>query len=77
MVLGEVAILIAAGLAIGLAATLGTTRFVESFFCGIKGKDPVKLSLASAVLAPVAFCARSLPVRRASRLDPMNALPEE
>jgi hypothetical protein len=37
MVLGEVAILIA----IGLAATLGTTRFVKSFLYGIKGKDPV------------------------------------
>jgi len=33
---GEAAILIPSGLAIGLAATLGTTRFVERFFRRIK-----------------------------------------
>lgn len=38
IVLEEVAILIAAGLAIGLASMLGTTPFVESFLYGIKEK---------------------------------------
>jgi ABC-type antimicrobial peptide transport system permease subunit len=44
MVLREVAILIGMGLAIGTAAALGATRFVESFLYGMKGNDPRTLS---------------------------------
>jgi predicted permease len=77
MVLREVAILICIGLAIGLGATFGTTRFVESFLYGTKARDPWTLSLAAAVLAFVAALAGFLPARRASRLEPMNALREE
>ena len=76
-VLGEVAILIGIGLAIGLAATIGATRFVASFLYGVKANDPWTISLASAMLAAVAAVAGFLPARRASRLDPMNALREE
>ncbi len=77
MVLREVAILIGIGLALGLGATFGTTRFVESFLYGTKARDPWTLSLAAAVLAFVAAVAGFLPARRASRLEPMNALREE
>jgi putative ABC transport system permease protein len=65
------------GLAIGLIATLGATRFVASFVYGTKANDPWTLSLAAGVLALVAALAGFLPARRASRLDPMNALREE
>jgi predicted permease len=77
MVLGEVAILIGAGLAIGLGAAIGATRFIESFLYGMKPNDPWTLSLAAGVLALVAALAGFLPARRASRLDPMTALREE
>jgi predicted permease len=77
MVLREVAILIGPGLAIGLAAAMGTTRFVESFLYGTKANDPWTLSLAAGFLALVAALAGFLPARRASRLEPMNALRDE
>jgi putative ABC transport system permease protein len=77
MVLGEVAILIAIGLAVGLVATIGTTRFIESFLYGTKPNDPWMLSVAVALLALVAAVAGFMPARRASHLDPMNALREE
>jgi ABC-type antimicrobial peptide transport system permease subunit len=77
MVLKEVAILIGAGLAIGLGAAFGTTRFVESFLYGMKPNDPWTLTLAATVLAVVAAIAGFLPARRASRLDPMTALRDE
>ena len=77
MVMGEVALLIGFGLAIGLGAAIATTRFVESFLYGMKPNDPWTLSLAAAVLGLVAMLAGLLPARRASRLDPMNALREE
>ncbi len=77
MVLREVAVLIGLGLAIGMIAAIGTTRFVASFLYGMKPNDPWTLALAAAVLALVAALAGFLPARSASRLDPMNALREE
>jgi predicted permease len=77
MILREVAILIGFGLAIGLAAAIATTRFVESFLYGVKPNDPWTVSLAACILALVAALAGFLPARRASRLDPMTALREE
>jgi predicted permease len=77
MVLGEVAVLIFFGLAVGLAVTLGTTRFVSSFLFGLKPNDPTTIAAAGAVLAIVAVVAGYFPARRASRLDPMTALREE
>jgi ABC-type antimicrobial peptide transport system permease subunit len=72
-----VAVLVALGLAIGLGATIGTTRFVESFLYGLKGNEPWALASAAMVLALVAGLAGFLPARRASRLEPMNALRDE
>jgi putative ABC transport system permease protein len=77
MVLSEVAILISAGLVIGLIAALAATRFVASFLYGIKSNDPWTVALASLVLALVAALAGFLPARRAAHLDPMSALREE
>jgi hypothetical protein len=75
--LGEVTILIGIGLAIGLAATAGATRFVASLLYGVRPNDPSTLSVTAATLAFVAVIAGFLPARRASRLDPMDALREE
>ena len=77
MVLGEVALLIAIGIAVGLGVALATTRFVASFLYGLPPNDPLTLFLAAAVLAGVAFVAGYLPARRASLLDPMTAIRNE
>lgn len=77
MVLREIAVLIAMGLAIGLIAAIGATRLVASFLYGTRANDPWTLSFAAGFLALVAALAGFVPARRASRLDPMNALREE
>ncbi|MEO7143967.1 MAG: ABC transporter permease [Bryobacteraceae bacterium] len=77
MVLGEVAVLTGIGLAIGLGAAIATTRFIANFLYGMKANDPWTLSLAASVLTLVALLAGFLPARKASRLDPMDALREE
>jgi len=77
MVMGQAALLISIGLALGLGAAIATTRFVETFLYGTKPNDPLTLSLAVALLAGVASLAGYLQARRASRLEPLSALREE
>ena len=77
MVLGEVAILIVAGLALGLAAAVSSTPLLASFLYRLEPNDPTTLVTACVVLAVSAVVAGVLPARRAANLDPMTALREE
>jgi len=77
MVLREVLAMALVGLAIGLAAALATTRFVQSFLFQMKPNDPQALGAAAAVLLAAALAAGYAPARRASRIDPWIALRDE
>jgi macrolide transport system ATP-binding/permease protein len=77
MVLREVCVLAALGLAISVPIALGTSRFIESFLFGTKPNDPRALALAVAILLSAALVAGFGPARRASRIDPMIALRHE
>ena len=74
MVLRESALVVILGLAVGIAAALGLSRFVRQFLFGLPANDPVTMVVAAATFSMVAFVAAFLPARRASRLDPMSAL---
>jgi predicted permease len=77
MVLGESLRLVLTGLVIGLAAALGTTRWIASLLFGLTPTDPLTLALATLLLLAVAALAGWLPARRAARVDPMVALRHE
>jgi macrolide transport system ATP-binding/permease protein len=74
MVLYEVFILAAVGIAISVPMALGTSRLVESFLFGVQHNDPRVLAAAVAILLGAVLLAGYVPARRASRIDPMNAL---
>ncbi len=74
MVMREVLILVAIGVAAGVPAAWALARFVESQLFGMKGRDPATMALAAFGLALVASLAGYIPARRASRVDPLNAL---
>ncbi|MGH9727578.1 MAG: ABC transporter permease [Candidatus Acidiferrales bacterium] len=74
LILGEVAILIAIGVVIGVGLTLAGSKAASSLLFGLKTRDPVTLTMAVVILAAIGFAASFLPARRASRLDPMEAL---
>jgi putative ABC transport system permease protein len=63
-----------AGVVIGVAAALGLTRFLASFLFGVKALDPLVFIATPILLGGVALVAVWLPARRASRVDPVNAL---
>jgi macrolide transport system ATP-binding/permease protein len=77
MVLREVCLLAAVGLALGVPAALGSSRLVASFLFGMQPNDPRALALAAATLLSAVVVAGYGPARRASRVDPMLALRHE
>ncbi len=74
LILGEVAVLIAIGVVVGVGLTLAGSKAASSLLFGLKARDPLTLVLAAVILAAIGFAASFIPARRASRLDPMVAL---
>jgi putative ABC transport system permease protein len=66
--------MIAVGLFSGLVLSLSLTRFLSSLLYKVRPTDVGTLTLVALILAGVALLANYLPARRASRVDPMNAL---
>jgi putative ABC transport system permease protein len=76
LVFRRVGVLIAAGLALGLAASLWAVRFVEALLFHVEARDPATFAGAAAVLAAVGVLAAWMPAVRAARLDPATVLRE-
>jgi predicted permease len=74
LVLRQVGAMALVGGAIGIAAAIGLGRAAQSLLYQLNGYDPVVIAAAAVALATVAFLAGFLPARKASRIDPMQAL---
>ena len=64
------------GLAVGLAGSLAFGRALASLVYGVSPTDPLTFAGVSILLALVALAACALPARRATRVDPTEALQE-
>ena len=74
MIIGQGAMLAITGTGIGLAASFGLTRLIESLLFEVGPRDPATFLLVSSLLFVVALAACYIPARRAMRVDPMVAL---
>ncbi len=74
MVLRQVLGMMAVGAVIGVVAALGVGRAARSLLFGMEGHDPVVFALSLVVLSGVALTAGYLPARRASLVEPVQAL---
>jgi putative ABC transport system permease protein len=77
LVLGQGARLVAIGLAVGLASSIGLSRFIASRLYDTSAFDPPTFVAVALVLGLVALTACVLPARRAARVDPMSVLRAE
>src|SRR5262249_1034531 len=73
MVLREVVLLAALGVAIGLPSGYGLGRVVQSELFGLHAHDPLTYAVATASLLLSVLLAGSVPALRATRVDPMVA----
>jgi predicted permease len=76
-VLGEGGVLLAAGLTLGVAGALATTRLLRGLLFGVAPHDPTTLAAVTLVLASVGVAACWIPAARAARVDPAEALRAE
>ena len=77
LIFGQGAKLAGAGLAIGIALALAGGRLLEGLLFGVTANDPTILIAVIAVIATATLAACYIPVRRATRVDPMVALRAE
>ena len=74
LVLREAMMLLAAGLVIGIGLALWAGQAAAKLLFGLKPNDAVTFVAASVLLAVAAAAAGYVPARRASGMDPMDAL---
>ena len=62
------------GIIVGLAGAFGLTRFLATLLFGVRASDPIVFVGVPIVLAMVAVLAAWIPARRASHVDPVQAM---
>lgn len=71
------ATVIGTGLIVGLAVALAAGRLLERILYGVTPSDPVTFAVVFAMMLGIGALATFLPARRASRIDPIQALRQE
>ena len=77
MVLREASVVIAAGLALGLAGALAASRLLQTLLFEVRPGDPLTFGAVIVVLGSVGLAACYVPAKRATRVDPVIALRSE
>jgi ABC-type antimicrobial peptide transport system permease subunit len=74
MVLRQGMMPVIAGLAAGGAAALAVGRYIESLLFHVSPRDPLAFAISGVVLLAVSIAACLIPARRATRVNPIDAL---
>lgn len=77
LILGQGLKLAIAGVALGLLGAVAFTRLLKGLLFGISASDPLTFALLAALLVGVALLACWIPARRATKVDPLEALRSE
>ena len=77
MIMREGSIMLLSGIAIGLLLAVGTAKVLSGILYEVGALDPVAFTVAPLVLTVAALIATWLPARRATQVDPVQALRAE
>ncbi|HTX76865.1 MAG TPA: ABC transporter permease [Terracidiphilus sp.] len=77
MILRECILLLIVGLAVGVPVALSSTRILKSLLFELNPLDPMAISIAIGAVIVMTLAAAWLPARRATRINPMQALRTE
>ncbi|MDP2956459.1 MAG: FtsX-like permease family protein [Longimicrobiales bacterium] len=77
LVLGQGMALALSGIVLGLGASFVRTRVAESLVVGVSATDPVTFAGVSTLLLGIAVVAAWVPARKATLVDPVEALRDE
>ncbi len=68
---------VAIGVVIGMVGAVGMARLIEGLLYGMEGSDPVTYVTVAIVVIAIGTLAAAIPARRATRIDPVDALRQE
>jgi putative ABC transport system permease protein len=74
MIAKQAMLLTVTGVALGLIAVWGLTRFLKALLYGVSATDPATLGWVIVALLVAAAVAACLPAQRATRIDPIVSL---
>jgi len=74
LILGEGAVLVAAGLLIGFSTSLALNQFMKSLLFAVSATDPLIYFLMAMLVIGITLLASSIPARRATKIDPIRTL---
>jgi ABC-type antimicrobial peptide transport system permease subunit len=74
MVLRDALVMVSAGLAAGIPIALWARKFAASLILGLPPSSVLPISFAALGVVAVALAASYIPARRATKVDPMEAL---
>jgi predicted permease len=77
MIMREGSIMVASGIIIGLLLAIATAKILSGLLYGVSALDPIAFTVAPFLLAVAALIATWLPARRATRVNPIQALRTE
>ena len=77
MILRESILLLALGLAIGVPIALSSTRILKSQLYELSPLDPMAIFIAIAAVSSMTLAAAWLPAKRATKINPVQALRAE
>jgi predicted permease len=77
LVLGKGALLVLSGALLGVAGAYGVSRLLVSLIPSLPTRDPLTLAVTGVALVAVALIACYIPARRATRVNPLEALRTE
>jgi putative ABC transport system permease protein len=74
LVVGQGLVLVLVGVALGTGGALALTRLITGLLYGVSPTDGPTFALVSLLVTVIAFLACYMPARRATRVDPLEAL---